>query len=110
MRTLRGCYQWFLLLALLASTALWAAEAVAPWPHRVTLSGTSMELHQPQLDSWQDNLLKGRMVVAVKTGTLTDAKGKNRTKSATASPGSAPALAPTRNSGRSRWIISKLKR
>ncbi|HHQ6577575.1 TPA: hypothetical protein ACSTLY_004793 [Serratia fonticola] len=80
MRTLRGCYQWFLLLALLASTALWAAETVAPWPHSVTLSGTSMELHQPQLDSWQDNLLKGRMVVAVKTGTLTDAKGKKQDK------------------------------
>ncbi len=80
MRILRGCYQGFLLLALLASSTLWAAEAVAPWPHSVTLSGTSMELHQPQLDSWQDNLLKGRMVVAVKTGTLTDANGKKQDK------------------------------
>lgn len=76
-----GCfYKLFLLLALLCSPKLWAAEPVAPWPHNVTLSGTSMVLHQPQLDSWQDNLLKGRLVVAVKSGSLTDAEGKKQDK------------------------------
>ncbi|WP_114194891.1 hypothetical protein [Edaphovirga cremea] len=83
MQAIRYFSRLIFLFTLLCSPTLWAANvptAIDPWPHSVLLSGTEMMLHQPQLDSWQDNRLTGRMVVAVKTGTVTDTNGKPQDK------------------------------
>ncbi|MHA6205388.1 hypothetical protein ACXU4B_13260 [Dyella soli] len=47
-----------------------------PWPHSFDVGGQHLVLHHPQLDSWQDNVLKGRAAVAVKTGEKVGSDGK----------------------------------
>jgi len=49
---------------------------VRPFPRQFTQQGTEFSIYQPQYDSWQGNQLKGRFVLAVKTGTHTNAEGK----------------------------------
>lgn len=47
------------------------------WPHSFDVEGTHIVLHHPQLESWNGNQLKGRLAVAVKTGTQTGSDGKS---------------------------------
>ncbi len=47
-----------------------------PFPRDFTQNGTEFSIYQPQYGSWQGNVLKGRFVMAVKTGTHTDKDGK----------------------------------
>lgn len=81
--------RWFglvLAAALAANVPLHAQQADAassalagdqrPWPHSYDLDGLHMVLHHPQLDSWAGNQLKGRLAVAVKTGTQQGSDGK----------------------------------
>ncbi|HEY6984553.1 MAG TPA: hypothetical protein VH375_00610, partial [Rhodanobacteraceae bacterium] len=51
-----------------------------PWPRTYEQDGVTITLHQPQLDDWQGNTLSGRLAVAVKTGTQSDAEGKSHDK------------------------------
>ena len=39
---------------------------VDPWPRDVTLSNADALIYQPQIDSWQGNLLSGRVAVALR--------------------------------------------
>jgi hypothetical protein len=48
-----------------------------PWPRRYTVDATEFSLYRPQLDSWTDNKLAARAVMAVKTGTEKDKDGKD---------------------------------
>ncbi|HEY2621900.1 MAG TPA: hypothetical protein VGI53_00515 [Dyella sp.] len=48
------------------------------WPHTFDVDGVHMVLHHPQLDSWVGSQLKGRIAVAVKTGTQVGSDGKSR--------------------------------
>ncbi|WP_255991891.1 hypothetical protein [Chitinolyticbacter albus] len=66
------CYS----LATLAAAVEPHTEAAPPWPRSVTIEGRQLTLHQPQLESWQGNVLKGRLAVAVKTGAVRDEAGK----------------------------------
>lgn len=47
------------------------------WPHTFDIDGLHMVLHHPQLDSWVNGQLKGRIAVAVKTGTQVGSDGKS---------------------------------
>ena len=47
------------------------------WPHTFDIDGVHMVLHHPQLDSWVNGQLKGRIAVAVKTGTQVGSDGKS---------------------------------
>ena len=53
-----------------------ASEPAPPWPRTFTENGTQVILHQPQIDSWENNLLKARLAVAVKTGQQKGEDGK----------------------------------
>ncbi|TBR39523.1 MULTISPECIES: hypothetical protein [Dyella] len=61
-----------------------ASAANAPrtgqWPRTYDVSGQHLVIHQPQLDSWEGNQLKGRAAVAVRTGTVTGSDGKQHDK------------------------------
>jgi hypothetical protein len=48
-----------------------------PWPRQYTVNGVEFSLYRPELDSWTGNKLTARAVMAVKTGTTTDANGQN---------------------------------
>ncbi|MGO4222468.1 hypothetical protein AB4Y64_11525 [Lysobacter sp. TAF61] len=48
-----------------------------PFPRDFTVQGTSFSVHQPQYDSWEGNQLKGRFVMAVKSGVHTGKSGKS---------------------------------
>ncbi|UNK51034.1 hypothetical protein MNR01_08605 [Lysobacter sp. S4-A87] len=48
-----------------------------PFPRDFTVQGTSFSVHQPQYDSWEGNQLKGRFVMAVKSGVHTGKDGKS---------------------------------
>ncbi|WP_148716098.1 hypothetical protein [Chitinolyticbacter meiyuanensis] len=63
-------------LVLAAEQAAEASASAHPWPRTFTIEGQQLTLHQPQLESWQGNVLKGRLAVAVKTGTVKDDAGK----------------------------------
>lgn len=45
------------------------------WPHSFDVEGVHLVLHHPQLESWDGNQLKGRLAVAVKTGTQVGSDG-----------------------------------
>lgn len=47
------------------------------WPHSFDVDGVHLVLHHPQLESWDGNQLKGRLAVAVKTGTQVGSDGKS---------------------------------
>ncbi len=47
-----------------------------PYPRKYSVNGNEVTIHQPQLDSWQGNVLKGRAAVSIKTGETTDKDGK----------------------------------
>jgi len=47
------------------------------WPHSFDVDGMHLVLHHPQLESWDGNQLKGRLAVAVKTGTQVGSDGKS---------------------------------
>ncbi len=49
-----------------------------PFPRDFTVQGTQFSVHQPQFDSWDENQLKGRFVMSVKTGTHKGADGKTQ--------------------------------
>lgn len=78
----RASFLLLLVLSLFGSPTFAAdpVTAVKPWPHEYTVDKTSLVLHQPQLDSWQGDELKGRLVVAVKAGTVVGADGKSQDK------------------------------
>lgn len=71
-------------ILLLSCSVLPAAVAAdnttvsAPWPHSYTIDGTSLTFYQPQLDSLDGNILKGRLAVSVKKGAVADKKGKEK--------------------------------
>jgi hypothetical protein len=46
------------------------------WPRSYKVDGVEFSLNRPQLDSWEGNVLKGRTVMAVKTGETKGADGK----------------------------------
>ncbi|MBW7984476.1 hypothetical protein [Enterobacillus tribolii] len=79
MRLLSYLFSLFVVIVLAGSPPSYAADD-APWPRSFTSSGTDIMLHQPQLDGWQGNKLQGRLVMAVKTGTVTGNDGKPRDK------------------------------
>ncbi len=58
------------------STASAPAIDARPFPRDFTVRGTQFSVHQPQFESWQGNLLKGRFAMSVKTGTHTGPDGK----------------------------------
>ncbi|WP_159566575.1 hypothetical protein [Budvicia diplopodorum] len=77
-----------LLSALLLSCAVLSASAATadkttpngPWPHNYTIDGTSLTFYQPQLDSLEGNILKGRLAVSVKQGAAATGKSKAKDK------------------------------
>jgi hypothetical protein len=86
MRKLRSWLLWMAIVLALAS--LGHAQQASPpastasadqraWPHSFDIQGQHLVLHHPQLDSWEGNLLKGRLAVAVKTGTQVGHDGKS---------------------------------
>src|SRR5688572_19975122 len=61
-----------------SSTGAAAANIDArPFPRDFTVQGSSFSVHQPQYDSWEGNQLKGRFVMAVKSGIHTGKDGKS---------------------------------
>jgi hypothetical protein len=58
------------LLAMLAATPLAAQTATTPaesgWPRQFFYSGDSITVYQPQVDAWQDNLIRAHAAVAIK--------------------------------------------
>ncbi|KAF0814468.1 hypothetical protein IGB42_01369 [Andreprevotia sp. IGB-42] len=75
----------FLLQPVMAATAPAKSTTQSPtkgqpWPRSYTVDNTSLTLHQPQLDSWQGNQLKGRIAVAIKTGVVQGSDGKSHDK------------------------------
>lgn len=52
------------------------APTQRPWPRSFDVNGRHVVIHQPQLDSWVDNQLKGRAAVAVRVGQSTGSDGK----------------------------------
>ena len=66
------CFAAFALLGLgpcVAAYGQTAAPAQAgsdPWPRQRQISGGTMTVYQPQVDSWDDGFLKLRAAVAVK--------------------------------------------
>lgn len=58
------------LLAALLTTSLAAQSGSAPsesgWPRQFFYSGDSITVYQPQIDAWQDNLIRGHAAVAIK--------------------------------------------
>ncbi len=55
-----------------------ASPDTRPWPRSFDVQGQHLVLHQPQLESWVGNQLKGRLAVAVKTGENVGSDGKKR--------------------------------
>lgn len=49
---------------------------VRPFPRQFTVEGTQFSIHEPQYDSWKDDQLAGRFVMAVKSGTHAGPDGK----------------------------------
>ncbi len=49
-----------------------------PFPRAYTADGINFSFHQPQLLSWQDQTLRGRMVMSVATGSHTGSDGKQQ--------------------------------
>ncbi len=47
-----------------------------PFPRQFTVNGTTFQVHQPQYESWRNDQVEGRFVMAVNTGTHTGADGK----------------------------------
>ena len=47
-----------------------------PWPRQYTVNGTQFSVYRPELDSWTNNQLQCRAVMAVRIGTATDDSGK----------------------------------
>lgn len=47
-----------------------------PFPRQFTVNGTTFQVHQPQYESWRDDQVEGRFVMAVRTGTHTGPDGK----------------------------------
>ena len=72
----------FFATAILAQSGSGAPRTIddRPWPHQYTIDGTSFTLYYPQVDSFSGNRLKGRMAMAVKTGTVTGKDGKPQDK------------------------------
>ncbi len=76
------------LCALLFSTTILAQSGSGvpktiddrPWPHQYSIEGSDFTLYYPQIDTFSGNQLSGRMVMAVKTGTVTDKDGKKQDK------------------------------
>lgn len=46
------------------------------WPRTYQVDGVEFSLYQPQIDSWTGNVLRGRQVMAVKTGEAKGADGQ----------------------------------
>src|ERR1700748_2989424 len=46
-----------------------------PWPRQYTVNGTQFSVYRPELDSWSNNQLQCRAVMAVKTAAGTDDTG-----------------------------------
>ncbi|TJZ74793.1 hypothetical protein [Chitiniphilus eburneus] len=69
-----------LALAATAPAATSTANQITPqpWPRTYTVDGLPITLHLPQLDSWEGNVLSGRIAVEIKTGTARDKQGKAR--------------------------------
>lgn len=59
-------------------TAPATADAAHPgkWPRTYDVDGQHVIIHQPQLDSWEGNQLKGRAAVAVRSGQVAGDDGK----------------------------------
>lgn len=47
-----------------------------PWPREYSADGIDFAINQPQIDSWESNILKARVVMAVKTGETKAKDGK----------------------------------
>ena len=47
-----------------------------PWPRQYTVNGMQFSVYRPELDSWTDNQLQGRAVMAVRIAATTDDTGK----------------------------------
>ena len=74
------------LALLMAARAAAAAEPPQkidqrPWPRMYTVNGTQFSVYRPELDSWNNNQLQARAVMAVKMGS---ASRRARTRSAMA--------------------------
>ena len=76
-RTLWKTAVFLVLMAFVFVSAQAQSVAAKPWPRSFDVDGLHMTLHQPQLDGWDGNQLKGRIAVAVKTGQKKDADGKS---------------------------------
>jgi len=51
-------------------------EDERPWPRQYTVNGTQFSVYRPELDSWTNNQLQCRAVMAVRTPAVTDDTGK----------------------------------
>jgi len=47
-----------------------------PWPRQYNVNGTQFSVYRPELDSWTNNQLQCRAVMAVRTPAVTDDTGK----------------------------------
>jgi len=47
-----------------------------PWPRQYNVNGTQFSVYWPELDSWTNNQLQCRAVMAVRTPAVTDDTGK----------------------------------
>ncbi|GAA5784041.1 hypothetical protein [Chitiniphilus shinanonensis] len=74
---LAACLTVALPPAVLAAPAASSAAPAPPWPRHYTVDNVPVTLHLPQLDSWEGNVLSGRIAVALKTGTARDREGKS---------------------------------
>src|SRR6478752_7189539 len=49
-----------------------------PWPRNYTVNGTQFSVYRPELDSWTNNQLQARAVMAVKLGSASEDSGPYR--------------------------------
>ncbi len=63
-------------LVALLTTSLAAQSGSTPaeigWPRQFFYSGDSITIYQPQVDAWQDNLIRGHAAVAIKASGMTE--------------------------------------
>lgn len=63
-----------------AFPAFAAAPVSGPWPHHYTIDGASLTFYQPQLDSLEGNILKGRSAVSITKPVAADKNAKEKTQ------------------------------
>ena len=53
-------------------------EDERPWPRQYTVNGTQFSVYRPELDSWTNNQLQCRAVMAVRIAAVTDDAGASQ--------------------------------